>query len=175
MEQVLPKVTRSNGASLKQTFDPEPRETAETDFQTARPINSNRIGVLFMPVVPLAEHFLGVSFFMSQAITFGKRNEMLMTIQLPDTLVVASPAEIQLPDDFGISNFGEIKILDLEPWLPRGTFTVNNVQVPIDLWTVVQLLISEQIELMFANRFGAPYCLLCLLWQTLPPYLIQRW
>jgi hypothetical protein len=60
---------------------------------------------------------------------------------------------VQFPDDFGISNFVEVEILHLKPWLERRASAVYCVKMPIDLRAIVQIFIPKQIEMVPANLF----------------------
>src|ERR1700728_2136951 len=71
---------------------------------------------------------------------------------------------VQFPDYFVIAHFAEIQIRDLEPDFARSAFSVDQVQVPIDHRTVVEVFIAKQSKPVQAD-------LICLL---LNPYNLLR-
>ena len=107
---------------------PNPSNASQGNFQTAGPINSNRIGVFLSPVVPLVESLSGESIFLRKAIGFGEGHQVLMPVQFPCNLWVA--------------NLSEIHCLDLEPGFARSPLLVHSVEMPIDPFSVVENLMS---------------------------------
>jgi hypothetical protein len=61
---------------------------------------------------------------------------------------------IQFPDDFVVADLIKIKKIDFEPRLKRGTFSVHNVEMPINLRAIIKILVSQQGESMAANIVG---------------------
>src|SRR6516162_5398333 len=97
--------------------DPEPGHAAERHFQTAGPVYADRVGVLLLPVVPLVEQLAGILFLAADAVGLGQGNEMLVPIQLPDSLRV--------------THLRKIEIANAEPGFTRDPLVVDNVQLPV--------------------------------------------
>ena len=58
---------------------------------------------------------------------------------------------VQLPGDSDVTHHVEIQIIDLEPQVAGRSFSVRAIQVPIDFPTVIQTLISQQVEAMLTD------------------------
>ena len=58
---------------------------------------------------------------------------------------------VQLPDHFVISHFAEIQIRNFEPCLARRAFAVDDVQMPVDHWPVVQIFIAKESKPMLTD------------------------
>lgn len=62
---------------------------------------------------------------------------MLMTIQLPNNFMIAHPVKIQK--------------IDLEPRRQRAAFSMNGIGMPVDVWSVSEPFVSQQMKLVPAN------------------------
>jgi hypothetical protein len=90
-------------------------------------------------MLPLNEDFTGESRLTREPVRFGQRHKMLVAIQLPS--------------NFGIPDFVEIEVSNLEPRYTRSLLSVHNIAVPVDFRAVIQILVTEQIETVRANAF----------------------
>jgi hypothetical protein len=102
-----------------------------------------RIRILLLPVVPLPEEFHSVTIFSGEAICHGQRDQVLMAAQFPR--------------DLCIPNLIEVQVRDTEPGAERSALAMNGIAVPIDLRTILHVLVPEQVELMAANPVST-YC-----------------
>src|SRR5207302_10518147 len=84
--EVLKELPGKNRTIVEQMPNPQPREASERHFQAACPINSHRIGILVLPVIPLPKYSFGIPLFPRQTITLRKRNEVLWPICLQNHL-----------------------------------------------------------------------------------------
>jgi hypothetical protein len=125
------------GTFADQEKGPGPRQTSESHFETACPIHANGISIVFMPRGPFRKDLVYESFLSRDAVSLRERHEVLMAVQLPN--------------DFGISDFLEIEIPNLEPGLQWRTTAVHGIEMPIDLRSVVQIFVPKQIEAVAAN------------------------
>src|SRR6185503_14094909 len=141
--QRLPEVGRELGArrASQQMLYPKPGKRAEGHLQTARPVHSNRIGVLFCPVVELRHQFFLEAFFAADGIRLCQRHQVLMTVEFPY--------------DFRVADFLKVQIADRVPGLLWRAFTVHPINMPIDLQTVVEVLVAKQIKSVRANLLRA--------------------
>ena len=57
---------------------------------------------------------------------------------------------IQLPDDLVVADFVEIQKIDFEPGSKRRMFSMYNVEMPINLWSIIKILVAQQLEPMAA-------------------------
>src|SRR5215467_8875365 len=73
----------------KKEIYPEPGNTTECNFQAARPIDSDRIGILGVPMMPLPEQLFCIFGIARQAECLGKRHQMLVAVQFPSHFAVA--------------------------------------------------------------------------------------
>src|SRR5579863_10468496 len=96
--QVTLKRSRNHIAAFEQIPDPEPRKAPESDFQAASPIDPIRVRILFLPLIPLAKQFFGVSDVTGETICLGECDQMLMSVQFPCNFVIANAREIQIWD-----------------------------------------------------------------------------
>jgi hypothetical protein len=64
-----------------------------------------------------------------QTISFGQYHQVLVPVEFPG--------------DFGISDFLKIEKLDLKPRLAGATFAVHQVQVPVNVSSVIEILVPE--------------------------------
>ena len=133
----LPEFRCNGRSAVQQEVDPDPRKTAESDFQATRPIDSPRIRILSVPMLPLRKKFGGKPRIVAEAIGLGQGHEMLMAVQFPG--------------DLGITHGSKIQILNLEPQIAWSLLPVYKVQMPIDFPAAIQVLIAKQVEPMLAN------------------------
>src|ERR1700722_2991585 len=84
---------------------------------------------------------------------FGQSYEMLVAVQFPGYLVVASN--------------GEIEEVDFVPGNERHAFAVHRVEVPVDFFPVLDVVISQQSKAMAADFVGLVDAGLHLTWQML--------
>src|ERR1700684_655845 len=59
----------------------------------------------------------------------------------------------ELPGNFRVSYFLEVEILYLEPGFAGRAFAMDQITVPVDLSSIVETFIAQQIEAMAANSF----------------------
>src|SRR5262245_55136936 len=71
------KPCRKYWATLKQMRYPEPRQASKSHFQAAGPVDSNRIRILLLPVIPLPEKLQSKLGPLRQAICLGQRHQVL--------------------------------------------------------------------------------------------------
>src|SRR5690242_18944984 len=62
---------------------------------------------------------------------------------------------IQLPRDFHVAAFVEIQLAKIVEKLSRRTLPVNAIEVPVDIFVIVEVTILKQIETVFANALRA--------------------
>src|SRR5215469_16269828 len=62
---------------------------------------------------------------------------------------------VQFPSDLAVSDLLEVQVFQLEPWLSRGALAVNPIGVPIDVGSIVDGLVAENVETMLADSLGA--------------------
>src|SRR4029077_21099746 len=62
---------------------------------------------------------------------------------------------VQFPGNLRVADFLEVEVLHLEPRHCRAALAVHQVEVPIDLRTVVQNYKDEKIKAARANSLGA--------------------
>src|SRR5579863_883339 len=132
--------SRHDWRAFQQLIHPNPGETTKRYLETADPVDSKRVGILGVPVPPLAEHLIRVTSLFSKKVGFGQSDEMLMTVQLPS--------------DFAIPNLVEVEITDLVERLFGSLFPVHGVKTPIDGIAVFQTLVAEKIKLVAADFVG---------------------
>src|SRR5438477_5565782 len=75
----------------------------------------------------------------------------LIGLSQGDKMLVA----VQLPCDLGVPDFLEIQVTNLKPGLAWTAFLVDQIEMPVDLRAIIQILVSQQVESMSANSFRA--------------------
>src|SRR5258707_1456219 len=85
-----------DGAALQKGTDPQPGETAEGYFEAAGPVNSDGVGILLLPGIPLGKQLVGKTLVSRQQIGLRQNDEVLMAIQFPRDLGVAYQLEIEI-------------------------------------------------------------------------------
>jgi len=53
---------------------------------------------------------------------------------------------VQLPRDLGIAHLVEIQIPHLEPGLSGGPFSVNDIEMPVDFRSEVEILVPHEVK-----------------------------
>ena len=89
LEQIARKSWRNNWRIRQQIPNPKPGDRAKGHFQAAGPVDSDWIGILALPIEPLAEKFRGELFSACEAIGFRERDQMLVAIEFPGDFRVA--------------------------------------------------------------------------------------
>src|SRR5437868_6472644 len=120
---------------------PDPRKTAKRKLQAASPIDANRIRILVAPIVPLAQKLSNIALVSCEKKSSCQDREMLVAVQLPS--------------DFGVANFVKIQEADFEPRFLWCSLTVDGVQAPIDRFSIVHVVIAEQIKAMLTYACGS--------------------
>ena len=92
-----------------------------------------------MPVRPMRENLAHKLVIARKPVRFGQSDKMLMTVEFPGNLRV--------------SHFCEIEILYLEPGFAWSTLAMHHIRVPVDLRTIIEILVAQQVETMAANFF----------------------
>src|SRR5208337_4701752 len=128
-EQIRLKSRRKIGAPGKEVANPKPRHAAECHLESAGPIDAERIRICLPPRKPLIHQFIGVDAITGHEPGLGERDQMLMTVQFPDDLVVA--------------DFMKIQKIDFEPWPQRAARAMNGIGMPIDVGAIVERFISK--------------------------------
>src|SRR5438309_3054807 len=123
--------------TLKHKVHPKPRKASKRHLKTAGPVHANGIWILAMPALPLPEQFRNKLLVAAKTVRFGQGDQMLVPVQLPCNFAVADFCEIQVPD--------------FVPHLSRGLLAMDAIAVPINFPTVIQILVTEQIEAMLAD------------------------
>ena len=82
---------------------------------------------------------------------------------------------VQFPGHLGIADHGKIEVLHTKGQLARGLPAVNLVQMPIDLFAVVETLKAQQIEAVFQDVPGALNDVFRLFWQPLAEKRHELW
>src|SRR5208282_2724106 len=133
---------------------PKPGQTSECNFQTARPINTDRVRVVDLPVPPLAQDLVDEVRIAGQPIGLRQGDKMLMAIQFPG--------------DLAVTRFFEIQITHFVKNLPGSPLPVDRVEMPVNRIAVLNALIPQQVKAMPANIFRPLDDLLGLTGKTLP-------
>src|SRR5580698_5552 len=121
----------------QQIINRKPRKTAEGNLERTRPIDAHRIRIVTLPMVPLVEQLGRVLVVPAESVSLRQRCQMLVPIQFPGNLAVA--------------DLQKIEVANLEPGPKRRAFVVNTVVMPIDLGSIIEILIPQQIETVAAN------------------------
>ena len=100
---------------------PEPGQGAEGDLQRARPVDADGVGVFALPVGPLGQDFVAET-------RLGKRDQVLVAVQLPD--------------DFVIADLIEVEERDLIPGFAGGALLVDGVEVPVDGGAEIEVFVA---------------------------------
>ena len=58
---------------------------------------------------------------------------------------------VQLPDNLAVAHLCEIQVADFVPRLSRGPLAMDTIAVPINLFDIIQVFVTEQIEAMLAD------------------------
>ena len=61
---------------------------------------------------------------------------------------------IQFPDDLVVPNHRKIEEGNLEPWGIWRALSMDAIQMPVDLRSIVEILIAEQVEAVRADAVG---------------------
>src|SRR5437588_9478115 len=138
-----------------------PRKAAERHFQAAGPIDTYRIRVLALPVLPLLNNLRDKFLVVRQPVCLRQSYQMLMAVQFPD--------------DFAVAYFFKIEISNFVKQLPRRSFPMYRVAVPIDVRPIIQSFVTEQIELAPAHPFGSSDDFICQIWEALFQHRAQTW
>src|SRR5882762_1565474 len=51
---------------------------------------------------------------------------------------------VQLPDNLAVAHLCEIQVADFVPRLSRGPLAMDTIAVPINLFAIIQVFVSEQ-------------------------------
>ena len=94
-----------------------------------------------MPTAPLRKDFFCETVVSGKPVCLGQRNQVLMTVQFPGDLAVA--------------HFSKIQVLDAVKRLAGRELLIDGVEVPIDLFPVVEICVSQQIEAVRTNLVSA--------------------
>src|SRR5579862_1426736 len=116
---------------------PDPRQTAERNFETAGPVDARRIRILRLPMPPLAQGLIRKTPVAREPVGFPQRDQMLMAVEFPRNLAVA--------------HFGEIQISNFVKRLPRSLLSVYRVKVPVDRPAIIEVFITEKVEAVLTN------------------------
>ena len=109
------------------------------------------------PTAPLRDQFANVLVVFRQQPCLGQRDQMLMAVQFPGDLVVA--------DD------SEVKKRNFEPRDKWRAFAVHAIEMPIDLESIIEVLVAEQAKTMLADFVGLADDCLSLIGQVPPQQL----
>ena len=121
---------------------PEPRDRAEGDLQAAGPINPLLGRVARDPGEEVGDERLRVPLIARVPVSLPQRDEILVTVQLPDDLAVAHAA--------GVEGRNATPV-------PDGRLTPRNgIEMPIDRLAEAQAAPTQQIELPGGDPLGAP-------------------
>src|SRR5260370_20213652 len=82
----------------KQEIHPKPGKAAERHFQAAGPIYPDGVGILRVPVLPLAKYFADKCLVSRQTVCFRQSYKMLVAIEFPGNFAVAYFLEIEISD-----------------------------------------------------------------------------
>ncbi len=72
---------------------PDPGKRAESDFESAGPIDAVLEGVLFEPGFEFGEDFVEEFGFASEEVGLGQEDKVLVTAEFPDEFVIADGGE----------------------------------------------------------------------------------
>ena len=106
-----------------------------------------------MPVLPLRDQLIGELWIARKPVGLGQRHQMLVAVEFPSNLRVA--------------HFLDVEVLHIEPWLGRTALAMHEVEVPIDLRAVVQILVPQKVEPVSANSLGARHDVCSSRWKLL--------
>ncbi len=98
--------------------NPDPRESAESDFEGAGPIDAALKWVLVEPGFELGKEFGDVLGFTADQVGLGEEDEVLVAAEFPDKFVVADGVEVE--------------VFDAAEVLGVGCFVVGVIAAPID-------------------------------------------
>ena len=120
--------------------NPEPGQGPEGDLQRAGPVDADGVWVFALPVSPLREDLGSEAALAGGLPALGQRNEVLVTVQLPD--------------DFVVADLIEVEEWDLIPGFAGDALVVYGVEVPVDGGTKIEIRVAEQVEAVLAEFFS---------------------
>src|ERR1700730_4420257 len=103
--------------------NPNPGQRPECHFQRAGTIDSPAVRVLCKPALELRLNFSEIYVVEREQIGLSQKDEVLVPVQLPNELVVASPRCIQIWDSPEINQ--------------TGLYSARVIAPPANLWTRV--------------------------------------
>src|ERR1700678_1662250 len=86
--------------------DPQPGQRPKPDLQSARPVRSAMKRVIRDPTVDLRANLIQVPNFARQPVGLGQNNQVLMTVQFPNQLVVAGAGSVKVRNAAKITQIG---------------------------------------------------------------------
>ena len=98
--------------------DPDPRERAESDFESAGPIDAALKRVLVEPGFELGKEFGKVFGLAVEQMGLGEEDKVLVAAEFPDEFVIADGVEVE--------------VFDAAEILEGGGFVVGVIAAPID-------------------------------------------
>jgi hypothetical protein len=122
-----------------QMVNPDPGQRPECHFQCAGPIDSPAVRVLCEPALELSLNFSEIYVVEREQIGLSQKDEVLVPVQLPNELVVASP--------------GYIQIWDSPEIIQTGLYSARVIATPADLWARVDIS-AENRERVFSDLRG---------------------
>jgi hypothetical protein len=129
-----------------QVVGPDPRQSAKTHFQRARPIDSPVVWIRREPALELRANLVEIIGVSRETERLRQQHQMLMTIRLPDYFVIAAAPHVQIGDSAKISQIA------LNP--------TSVIAAPGDFGAGVYGK-AEDWKLMLPNLFREPDCFFC--------------
>src|SRR5260370_29757813 len=82
---------------------------------------------------------------------------------------------VQFPNDLVVSYFVKVEKIDLEPGSKRSPPPVHDIEMPVDLGSILQISIAEKAKAMGTNLVGFAYNLCRLRAETCPYQISAPW
>jgi len=120
-------------------ISPNPRQRPEGHFERTGPIDSPAVRVLREPALQLSLNFAEICGVRREPISLGQKHEVLVPVQLPNELVVAS--------------LGRIQIWDSPKIIQPGLDSARVIAAPADLRPAVDLS-AENRKRVFSDLRG---------------------
>ena len=118
---------------------PDPRQGAECDFESARPVDAALKRILLHPTAQFALNFLYTGSIVEEQKRLRQHDQMLVAVQLPNPFVIAGAMNIE------IGNHPKIR--------KAGAFVVDVIAPPFNIRSGCDLS-GEQRELMAQDAAG---------------------
>jgi hypothetical protein len=133
IHQLIAQRRRQGLGVPEQVQAPAPRDHAERNLETARPVDAHPDGVGVQPVPHLAGEDIAEPLVAVGAVGLRQTDEPLMAVQFPD--------------DPGIPNHGGIQGADAAPVQHGRATSRHGVEVPVDRLAEGKTRVAEQGEL----------------------------